>query len=89
MICCILYDEKPHFFLRSDEFEIDELINHQYKKQIESNGKTKTVVIESKKYFGQLGYYLRDCKSLQKKIQKIRLLPEDMVNLIDEYNSCN
>lgn len=85
-----LYDEenKPHFFVESDDIAIDELINHQYKKKVNLGGGIKTTIQESKRYIGQLIYYLRDCTKAQKRVQKSKLVLKDMVNIIHSYNSC-
>lgn len=77
------------FYIRNgNEFEL--LVYKKYLKDVEKpeGFGTQTVMIENKKYQGQLTVYFEDCLEMQNAISKSNYTQNDLENLFYQYSKC-
>ncbi len=77
-------DGRENFYIKLDkEFEL--LIYKKYLKLQDA----KNVIIENKKYLGQLVVYLNDCSTIQSKINNTSYKKNSLYSLFQYYNECS
>jgi hypothetical protein len=75
---------REYFYINQDK-EFDLLVYKRYLKQRDS----KRVVMENKRYLGQLTLYLNDCETINSKLQYTTYNRNSLVELFQYYYKCS
>jgi len=75
-----------HYYIEGEENNPIELIYYKYYKKVGSAN--KKIIIENKKYQGQLAVVLSDCEVVKKIIKSAPYTSKGISNIIEKYNEC-